>query len=773
MSLYVDGVSQGPVTLTAPPVNNTGGLNIGFSSSGTPQYFQGAIDEVQIFGQPLPAGSFVYSPASGTVLNAGMGQTLSVTFNPTDTTDLNSANASVTINVTKANQVITFGVLANKIYGDAPFTVSATGGGSSNPVTFTASPMTVCTSSGLNGSTITITGAGLCTVTADQTGDSNYNSAAPVPQSFTVNPKPITANLTAADKTYDGTNTEPDANMSCSLTGVLAGDSGNVSCVAASGTFNTSQVATANLVTATVTISGSAGGNYTLGTVGTSVSSTSTTATAHIKTAALTATLTANDKPYDGNITEPDASMSCSLTGVLAGDSANVSCAASSGTFNSKDVATANQVTATVTISGTAAGNYTLGAAGTAISSTSSTATAHITTRAITATLTASGKTYDGNTTEPDASMSCSLTGVLASDSANVSCAASSGTFNSKDVATANQVTATVTISGTAASNYTLGAAGTTTPSTSSTATAHITTRPITVTPVAGQSKVYGTTPDPALNFTVGGSGLATGDTIASVFTGALARAAGENVGNYPISQGTLSANSNYLLTFAPGVTFAITQAPLTITPDGGKTKVLSSVFSAFTGAVNGLKFSDAVTVTYTSAGAAATAGVGSYDITVASYSFTIGMASNYSITTNTALKGLAVLYATGGLCAGDVGHAIRQPINVDGSSVWKQNATVPAKFAVCDANGVSIGTPGVVSNFLLIQTINGTVTTAVNELPDSTTPDTAFRWDPTGQQWIYNINTKAAPVNKAGQTYVFTITLNDGSTIGFRFGLR
>jgi hypothetical protein len=188
---------------------------------------------------------------------------------------------------------------------------------------------------------------------------------------------------------------------------------------------------------------------------------------------------------------------------------------------------------------------------------------------------------------------------------------------------------------------------------------------------------------------------------------------------------------------------------------------------------VNGLKFSDAVTVTYTSAGAPAAAGVGSYDITVASYSFTTGMASNYSITTNTALKGLAVLYATGGLCAGDIGHTIRQPINVDGSSVWKQNATVPAKFAVCDANGVSIGTPGVVSNFLLIQTINGTVTTTVNELPDSTTPDTAFRWDPTGQQWIYNINTKAAPVNKAGQTYVFTIMLNDGSTIGFRFGLR
>ena len=363
MSLYMDGISQGTATLTAAPANNNGSLNIGFSSSGTPQDFQGEVDEVEIFGQPLPAGSYVYSPASGTVLNASAGQTLSVTFNPTDTTDLDSANASVKINVSRANQTITFGGLANKIYGDPAFTVSATGGGSSNPVTFTASPMNVCTSGGLNGSTITITGASSCTVTADQAGDSNYNAAASVPQSFTVNPKPITATLTAADKTYDGNNTEPDANMSCALTGVVGADSGTLNCTATGGTFNSSQVATANLVTATVAISGTAASNYTLGAAGTSVSSTSATATAHIKTAPLTATLTAADKTYDGTNTEPDASMSCGFTGVVMGDM--VTCMATSGTFNTSQVATANLVTATVAISGAAAGNYTLGAAGT------------------------------------------------------------------------------------------------------------------------------------------------------------------------------------------------------------------------------------------------------------------------------------------------------------------------------------------------------------------------------------------------------------------------
>lgn len=51
-----------------------------------------------------------------------------------------------------------------------------------------------------------------------------------------------------------------------------------------------------------------------------------------------------------------------------------------------------------------------------------------------------------------------------------------------------------------------------------------------------------------------------------------------------------------------------------------------------------------------------------------------------------------------------------------------------------------------------------------------STTPDTSFRWDSSGQQWIFNISTKALGKNT---TYVYRITLNDGSTIGFRFGLK
>ena len=85
--------------------------------------------------------------------------------------------------------------------------------------------------------------------------------------------------------------------------------------------------------------------------------------------------------------------------------------------------------------------------------------------------------------------------------------------------------------------------------------------RPLTVTPDADQSKTFGEA-EPALSYTH--SGAVAGETPA--FSGALSRAAGEDVGTYGILVGTLALSdnspflaSNYTLSFAVGVTFAIT----------------------------------------------------------------------------------------------------------------------------------------------------------------------------------------------------------------------
>src|SRR5439155_2038538 len=98
-----------------------------------------------------------------------------------------------------------------------------------------------------------------------------------------------------------------------------------------------------------------------------------------------------------------------------------------------------------------------------------------------------------------------------------------------------------------------------------------ITPRDLTVTPTAGQSKIYGAADPAALSYTHGT--LYNGNT-ATVFTGGMVRAAGANVGNYAISQGTLSAGSNYTIVFTAGVTFGITPRDLTVTPTAGQSKI-------------------------------------------------------------------------------------------------------------------------------------------------------------------------------------------------------
>ncbi|WP_425638155.1 MBG domain-containing protein [Algoriphagus yeomjeoni] len=86
-----------------------------------------------------------------------------------------------------------------------------------------------------------------------------------------------------------------------------------------------------------------------------------------------------------------------------------------------------------------------------------------------------------------------------------------------------------------------------------------IATKILNVTAEAGQTKVFGTT-DPVLTYTA--TGFENGDTNA-ILTGALSRAAGENVGSYAINLGTLNAGANYAINYV-GANFAITKALIT-----------------------------------------------------------------------------------------------------------------------------------------------------------------------------------------------------------------
>ncbi len=84
----------------------------------------------------------------------------------------------------KVTQIITFVLPASATIGDAPLTLTATGGASGNPVTFASITSGVCT---VSGTTLTLVSAGTCTVTADQAGNANYNAASQVIRELTIN----------------------------------------------------------------------------------------------------------------------------------------------------------------------------------------------------------------------------------------------------------------------------------------------------------------------------------------------------------------------------------------------------------------------------------------------------------------------------------------------------------------------------------------------------------------------------------------------------------
>ena len=162
--------------------------------------------------------------------------------------------------VNKLAQSITFAPLANKNYGDLPFLVSATGGGSSNPVTFTSTTTSVCTAGGTNGATITILAFGSCTIKADQAGDATYSAAPSVSQSFTVNKATLTITANSTSKTYG--NTVTFAGTEFSTSGLVGSDSVASVTLTSAGGAASAAVASYPIVPSAAV--GSGLGNYTI-----------------------------------------------------------------------------------------------------------------------------------------------------------------------------------------------------------------------------------------------------------------------------------------------------------------------------------------------------------------------------------------------------------------------------------------------------------------------------------------------------------------------------
>ncbi len=120
-------------------------------------------------------GGYIYPVSSGFCVLAAT--------QPGDTVYAPAPGLLRVLNVSStATQTITFDPLPDRALAAGAFTVSATSS-SSLPVTFSTVTTNVCT---VSGNTVTPIAAGVCTVTASQSGDSTWGPAIPVDRSFTV-----------------------------------------------------------------------------------------------------------------------------------------------------------------------------------------------------------------------------------------------------------------------------------------------------------------------------------------------------------------------------------------------------------------------------------------------------------------------------------------------------------------------------------------------------------------------------------------------------------
>ena len=136
-------------------------------------------------------GALVYTPSSGSFLASGS-HTLSVVFTPANGASYRGAAASVAIEVARSAQSISFAPLAPRLIGDAPFELAATSS-SGLAVAYASSDNSVAR---VSGASVSIVGAGTCTISATQPGNVNFAAAPAVNQALVVGYAPAKPVLT-------------------------------------------------------------------------------------------------------------------------------------------------------------------------------------------------------------------------------------------------------------------------------------------------------------------------------------------------------------------------------------------------------------------------------------------------------------------------------------------------------------------------------------------------------------------------------------------------
>lgn len=129
------------------------------------------------------SNSSVATVSGNTVTIVGGGSTTITASQGGDSNYNAAASFDQTLTVNQASQTITFNSLPAVNFGDSPFNLTATAS-SGLTVNYTSSNTAVAT---ISGNVVTILTAGSTTITASQTGNNNYSSAADVAQLLSIN----------------------------------------------------------------------------------------------------------------------------------------------------------------------------------------------------------------------------------------------------------------------------------------------------------------------------------------------------------------------------------------------------------------------------------------------------------------------------------------------------------------------------------------------------------------------------------------------------------
>ncbi len=421
--------------------------------------------------------------------------------------------------------------------------------------------------------------------------------------SGTIAPAILVVTAATDTKTYDGTNSSAATPI---VTGLGLGDT----VTGAHQTFASKDVLGTDNSTLFVS------NNFTLNGNASDYAVVTRSATGTITPAPLSITAVTDSKTYNGTSA---SSAVATVSGLVATDAGNLNVGPE--VFDS-----ANAGARTLSVSGYTLSNpvdYTV---------TTLTASGTISPAAITVSTSNVSKTYDGTTSVTGAAPVVTG-GTLYVNQSNggTQDALSGGSYAYTD-ANAGIGTKTVTTSGVTVTDGNNGGNYTVTYADNTTSTINKAGLTVTADP---ETKVYGDA-DPALTYTE--TGLVSGETL----TGGLTRDAGENVNSYAITQGTLSASSNYMLTYV-GSSLSISQAPLTIfaTPDSKTYDATDS--SGATPTAIGLKFSDNISngvEVFDSTNA------GSRSTSVSSYTVNDGNnGDNYNVTTVSSPSGLSQIF--------------------------------------------------------------------------------------------------------------------------------